>query len=675
MLAQEAPQRDLSLLRLHMAGISITDGRYDPTILERVPPENRERTAGLLLGLTRTSAGMVLDGIKSGKIGGQCLDSLYPATGILNNISGEQCQEAIRLITRIGGDRMTLEALGNGLKNGYFILSDLREKSPEFLRILAQLANEDFSTNQKDRIGPQGFNLVLNEENRITIAVELATIGELHGLLIGKKPAELILYGIALNNHRSGTRLEKETFKILCTSSRSGLLSLEQVHTIARSIATGSITNNALSRLLRNPASFSKPDMERIFLLLQLGREEDIRKVVDSLETGDITQVKRKTEELVTDELVKKHANRFSRFLENFDPERRIPLAQNRPNEIAKDTKQWLQAFCERDYDRALSIAKSENPLYRVEYKSFIIELADLRNESRLKECVTAIYHHGSADLKEGEKVATLTRLLVRLPNGELIDISKPEIGSETGRETDATKAFIDSFKSDHVIRKLRGLLAHQAWEECLVHMKQPERGVLSPTGKKFLYLARANKSHEYFKGLPDQEGKFNLAMREIDVAAFLIDAGMTPADAKALLADNHPVREGFFKWVSAEIELRKRHIRTRHDLLASITDPQSRKQFESHLSLAPSHVETRASAAVVSPDRPPGQLKRPGPLKTEIASKPYNSPAPKGKSSESTGHRVTPEKFGKARGGAASALVLFGPLIEEWLRQNDNSP
>jgi len=364
-LDQEGPKRDPSLRRLHLAGISVTDGVYEQAILEKVRPESRERTTDLLVRLNKTAAGMILAGIKSGEIDSKCLDSLYPALGVLNNISGEQTKEAIRLTERVGGDSKTLESIGRGLQYGYLQLSDLSNKSPAYLSVLARLLNEDLSKDHKKRLGPQGFQLVLSEERGVMNALELVNVAELHALLSGTTPADLILYGIASNKHANIAPLRKETFEALCVSSRNGRFTLEQVQTIARSIANGRITDSDLSRLLEEPATLTKADSERIFILLEVGREEDIKKVVDLLERGDMKQVKSQTEVLVTDELAEKHKRRLTGFLERFDPEKRIPLGHVPPYRIHKKTLEWLKAFCERDYDRALRIAKSDSPLYK----------------------------------------------------------------------------------------------------------------------------------------------------------------------------------------------------------------------------------------------------------------------------------------------------------------------
>jgi len=323
-----------------------------------------------------------------------------------------------------------------------------------------------------------------------------------------------------------------------------------------------------------------------------------------------------------------------------------------------------------------VSPTQNSKEAYKIELKDFTIDLSDLNNERRLKECVDAILKHGSADLKGGERVATLTRLLLRLPNGALIDISAPEIDSINGVATGATRALMDSLKSHQVIRKLRGLLAHQAWEECLVHMEQPERGVLSPTCRKFLSLARTNKSHEYFQNLPDpvlKEQKFYEAMREIDAAALLIDAGMSPEHARELLSNNHPVRNSFFSWVDVELELRERFIRS-IDELKNRTDIDTSRlpKLEKHLILSSAYRKDKESAPVVSKERPPGKASQTSPLPFEIVDRPANQSAPtKGSNPKRTGIRTQSERLRKARGGGASALVLFGPLIEKWFSQN----
>ncbi|MCC7527178.1 MAG: hypothetical protein IT342_01575, partial [Candidatus Melainabacteria bacterium] len=443
--------------------------------------------------------------------------------------------------------------------------------------LLSMLESERLALPER-RLGPQGLQRVFQQGTRITAAVErgVTSHGEIHSLMTGSL-SDAVAAEIILKQGSSETGLPRRTVEGLIAAARDGSISVTGLESLRSAINQGVMSESGLSGLLAQPADARRQlsqQFEKLWSMRRSVHDTHLDRPIAERSAAVIESDNKKFIEQFAAELAnhpgdsataKMAADRLSGYhppsLSELEPAlvpRAEPMALNKPiGNAPPEVQAFAAAMAKGDLREAIRIGMVNKPGLSDNFTNVKIDYADLSNPEQIEAVIEKMDKIGFASGYEGRgesgSVADLARPVVTLPNGKVVDLSGPDIKLMDGVPTAQDQKFIEMLESDPAVRVLRGRVALTAYEERIIHSDQGRGGA-----KSLLVREEFTQSKEYAemeKYYRDRDpARMQEAMREIDVAARLVESGMSLKDVRELMGSRHlgGEREFFYNWFAA---------------------------------------------------------------------------------------------------------------------------
>ncbi|MBX9693639.1 MAG: hypothetical protein K2Z81_14725, partial [Cyanobacteria bacterium] len=379
-----------------------------------------------------------------------------------------------------------------------------------------------------------------------------------------------------------GERLSQDKLKQLVDLATNDEISTNTLELLSRLHTKNAIDSATLGRLLDLPPAdrknvdllLSNPD-EAFEVLGKKGPEHaksSVGRIVDAdmktlVEGLTATGADRKKIETAANKI----RENLTRIIEELWPSVKFDFQGVDRKTLSDDMKNiydFAEAMSKGDYDKAFLIAnklpagadirvsdtdkgpeadKRDSHEFKVERHN--VTLADLQNPSKLMDLIDRMY---TADAKREvtgseSKKARMVVPIVEIESGIRVSLFDPTRvidanGNTVRPTTPAEHALVLSLQSTPAGRALRARMAMIAFEENLVHSHQGKSGGVSKITQEFADSPEFKRLEKYWREkAPDiADDMIDLALREIDVAASLIQSGTSPQAVEKILGNLH---------------------------------------------------------------------------------------------------------------------------------------
>jgi len=489
--------------------------------------------------------------------------------------------DAVRLLNELSSGTITTtevarfqDAAQKGLiGNSLISMKNVLFSHAQMRSTLSSMLEVDGMFSGQLSLGPSGVDQVLRRSNGIAAAVSngLTSHAELHSLLTGS-PADAVAAEIILGQPRAAAGLTRPTVEGLVAASKDGTISVSDMESIRLALAEGVLTESALKGLLSQPANVRSNlshQFSQLWHMRHSTHESHLEHPVDTRTDSFIESENRKfidqyVSALATNpeggSVLRMGAGRLSEFLTPLIPELEPALSKSTPlllrdafDGAPAEVRAFTEALSSGNLRKSIELAMAEMTSCSNQFTSVRIDFNDLSNPNRISAAIEKMDQIGFARGYEGRgesvQVADLARPVVILPNGKSVDISGPKLTLLDGAPTPQDLKFIELLENDPAIRILRGRVALIAFEERLIHSHQGVGGAQSPLVEdSFKQSEEYTKMQNFYR---ERSADLQQAMREIDVAARLVESGMSLDDVRELMGSRHlsGEREYFYDW------------------------------------------------------------------------------------------------------------------------------
>ncbi|MDZ4836355.1 MAG: hypothetical protein SGJ27_21450 [Candidatus Melainabacteria bacterium] len=533
----------------------------------------------------------------------QADENLTRLTELLQRVSPQDGTALLKSIADGSESMDTVATLSTAMSQGYFgtggiNLDTLLSDTPSNRRAVVQMLELDMAAPKETRLGPGGMQMMGSaRRGRVTSAFEnnLISPQELRTLLL-TGPEGFIVADTILPQS-DGPRFSKETVDKYLQAVKEGQLPLSTLESVRQATTTGHLSDRALSNMLSQPkeisaklfehfdqlwtersirhssqkepakpADFSQREVdayaERMREFRSLVKDENTRffdRFVNQLETAPAAP-----ETMDMAELRLRQMDRSTHTIESMEPALipgSVPISIDGPKstDLPPEVAAFMDALAKHDYETAIEVAMESRSNHKDQFTPVNLSVNDLDNPSRMQQIIEQMDKIGFAERtsdtsvegdRGSESRADLAQPILTLPSGVRVDLSGAKI-EFSSPPSPQDLALFEQLKNHPSFQMLRGRVALTAYEERLIHNNQGDGGARSE-------LANTFKSSPQYAELEmemrDKPGKLSEAMREIDVAARFIDAGMSVEDAKRFLGDRHlkGEREFFYRWLES---------------------------------------------------------------------------------------------------------------------------
>jgi len=490
-------------------------------------------------------------------------------------------------------------AMGQGYFAGGMNLNTLLLDTAKNVNAVAEMLELDMATPAGERVGATGLMRVMGSVRRGR-AIEafdqgIITPKELHSLM--KQPDGFTIADTILPNP-DGTTFSKATVEQYLRAISENRIPHSTLESIRQAAAEKRISDKALANILsqppevsaklldsfdklwtersirhqsldeprKPPAGANETEIERYHTRMREFRNDIVADNVKFLKDF-VAKVESNPGDPSTLDMVEERLRRMDtsdRSVARLEPllvpsAGEVALDGSQSVDVPPDVREFAEALARRDYDAAIKIAMYDRSSHVDQYTPVNLTMNDLDNPARMEQIIAQMDRIGFAKMTsdqstEGERgsesKADLGQPILTLPSGLKLDLSKAKIEILNGTPSAQDLALIEQLKNHPSFQVLRGRVALTAYEERMIHNRQGEGGAQSHLAREFA------ESPEYkeLEKRHTQGGKLLEAMREIDVAARLVDSGMSVEDVKKYLGDRHlsGEREFFYRWLES---------------------------------------------------------------------------------------------------------------------------
>ncbi len=347
-----------------------------------------------------------------------------------------------------------------------------------------------------------------------------------------------------------GERIQPQTLQQFVEMCRNGDIEPTSAAAYRRAMDAGTVNDKSLRELL-NQAHASRKACEQVL-------QQDPKTFADLLQKGDLQKLVD-----IGNSLPDAAHNVFPEMF----PESGKFRDTNRSggsdtSEAGREISKFMELMDQGDYAAALHFwndklvtpdqKQDTSHLPEVQWTKNPnpIALADLNDPAKLQQLLKFMNGQGKAQdnvMRDHsvQKVIKAPDPMIALPDGKVFSLrSSSEILENGGwrKTTPEEKALIDSIQRSPSGKAILGKTAMIVMEEW-GHCQQGKTGGISPLTEDFSKSPQYKDLRSFWKDRvpPDQlDITVNEAMREIDIAAALIDAGMSPKAVKQILGDQH---------------------------------------------------------------------------------------------------------------------------------------
>ncbi|MBZ0189932.1 MAG: hypothetical protein K8F91_27040, partial [Candidatus Obscuribacterales bacterium] len=522
-------------------------------------------------------------------------EALARFANVLDSLRPEDAKSLVNRITNGNLSFADVATLSRAAGEGYISdpnrLTQILSEKPANIRAVAALFQQEFSAAPDARLGPEGMLQITNMTNRSRVAASLEnnliSPQELHSL-VARGPEGFIAVDTILPRD-TGPNFSKETIDNYLKAISENRISLSQMESIRQASNANHLTDQALANMLNQPPDVSA---KLIDSFNRLWTERSIRHK-DMMEPANFQNASKKEREEFTAKVVKDNTDFLDNFVQQLEVNPGDPatlemaeirliqlMATTQPVEtmepalvpsagditldgalsadVPPRVADFVQALANHDYETAIREAMfkiddhSDNP------RAIELNINDLDNAARMEQIVQQMDRIGEAKMTEDTdatnddnrsgSTAYLASPVIVLPSGTRVDLSGPEIKISSPHSAQDL-ALVQHIKDHPSFQILRGRVALIAYEERMIHIGQGTGGAKSALALEF---QSSPDFKEMEKRWTNQPGRVLEAMREIDVAARFIDAGMSLEDTMRFLGDRHlsGEREFFYNWL-----------------------------------------------------------------------------------------------------------------------------
>ncbi len=397
-------------------------------------------------------------------------------------------------------------------------------------------------------------------------------------------------------------RLSKETLKKLVDLANTDEISQSTLDVLSHLHARGEIDSKTIARLIDLPPA----ERENIGLLLNnpdkafdvlnksgpahptgvRGRlaDADMKTLVEGL-TAD--GVNKKQIETVAKEIREKLA---AKLKEIWPDDILFKIPKNGDKKLSDEMKnigEFAAAMGHGDYTNAYEIASrlpegsnvrisetdqgpaSDTRASReIRVETFEVSLADLQNPTKIQALLNRMHTANAQQESTGSdsRYARIVEPVVEIEPGVRVSLMNPDyvlsgtLGEKSHRTTPAQRALVVSIQQSPVGRALRAKTAMVLFEENLVHTNQTVSSGVSKLTLDFRDSDQFKSLKKYWadKAPNIANDKVNEALREIDVAASMIEAGVPRKTVERMFGKLHleGERQFFYDYLKKKEEL-----------------------------------------------------------------------------------------------------------------------
>jgi hypothetical protein len=457
--------------------------------------------------------------------------------------------------------------------NSNVSMSDVLAADSRRRNALSAMLEQNAVSSSENRLGPEDVDRIFRNGNRIATAVDSGVTSylELHSLMIGT-PGDAIAAEIILNQGSAATTLSRPTIEGLIASSRDGSISVSDFESIRVALTDGTMSESALKGILSQPAAVRSQLTQQFGQLWQLREATHDSALQQPLVTRTKTFIESENKKFIeqfVNELASHsgNPNTLNMAADRISGFQRTSLSQLEPALVrtspmvlrdaiggaSAEVRAFADAMARGDLSEAIRLGMADITGLSNEFTTVKIAFDDLNNPERVAAVIEKMDKIGFARGYEGRgesgSIADLARPVVTLPNGKPVDLSGPTIKLAEGDPTAQDQRFIELLENNPTVRVLRGRVALTAYEERLIHSHQGVGGAQSSLVKDMF-----TQSEEYTamqNHYRNRSAKMQEAMREIDVAARLVESGMSLTEVRELMGSRHlhAERDFFYNW------------------------------------------------------------------------------------------------------------------------------